>query len=61
MLVDQPGSGAAVRAGLGGGDLSGLQGRSHHHQSMPLERQQLMNRPQGGGLTGARGTFDHDE
>ena len=61
VLVDQPGGGVPFGAGLGGGDLRGLQRRCHHHQSTTLLREQFLRRAQGGGLSGTGRAFDHDQ
>ena len=50
VLVDQPGRGVALGAGLRGGDLGRLQRRRHHQQPVPLPSQQGLRRPQRGGL-----------
>ena len=61
VLVDQPGSRVALGAGLGGGDLGGLQRGRDHHQPVALSGQQLLGGAQRGGLAGTSGAFDHDE
>ena len=60
VLVDQPGGGVPVGAGLRGGDLGRLQRRRHHQQPVPLPCQQVLRRPQRGGLAGTgRALDDH--